>query len=80
MVCGTVIVCKCDHDGNPVGHPILYMNLYDFELLDKKITTLAANTKAKVMYAQCNFDGNEYLLHEDPVDVQKDSMTKTLDK
>ncbi len=39
--------------------------------LDGEVTLLTVNPIVQAMYAQCNLDGNEYLLLECFVDVQK---------
>ncbi len=73
LIHGTVKAHKRDLDANPIGHqsdnPLLDMQLYDVEFPNGEVTPLTANTIAQAMYAQCDFDGNEYLLHECFVDV-----------
>ncbi len=73
MMCGTVKACKYDCGSNPVGcrlvNLILDMCLYDLEFPDGEVTLLIANVLAQALYAQCNVDGNQYLLLECFVDV-----------
>ncbi len=75
---------KRDLDRNPVGHrsdnPILDTQLYDVKFPDGEVTPLTANAIAQAMYAQCNVEGNEYLLLDSFVDVQKDHTAISLDK
>ncbi len=70
--------------GNPIGYwsdnPILDTLLYKIELLDGKVTLLTVNMIVQAMYAQCNIDGNEYLILECFVDIQKDPTAISLDK
>ncbi len=84
MMQGTMKACKRDLDGNPIGrwldNPILDTRLYDVEFPDGEVTLLMANAIAQAMYVQCNVDGNEYLLLDSFVDVQKDHTTISLDK
>ncbi len=80
---GTVKACKQDLDGNPIGcqsdNPILDTHLYDMEFPDGKVAPLTTNMMAKAMYAQCDVDGNEYLLLECFIDIQKDTTAISLD-
>ncbi len=73
---GTEKVHKQDHYGNPIGcwshNPILDTRLYDIGFLDGEVSLQTANAIAQAMYAQCNMDGNKYLLLDCFVDVQKD--------
>ncbi len=82
MACGTLKPCKQDHDGNMIGYQldnlILDMSLYDLEFPDGEVISLTANTIAQAMYAQCNIDGNDYLLLECFVDIQEDSTAISL--
>ncbi len=84
MMQGTVKVRKWDPDGNPIGHwsdnPILDTQLYDVAFPDGEVTPLTANAIAQAMYVQCNIEGNEYLLLDSFVDVQKDHTAIRLDK
>ena len=47
--------------------------MYQVEFTGGKITELTANILAESMYAQCDADGNEYLLLDALVDYQKDN-------
>ncbi len=84
MMQGTVKARKQDLDGNLIGrrsdNPILDTLLYDIEFPDGEVTLLTANAIAQAMYAQCNVDGNEHLLLNSFVDVQKDHTAIGLDK
>ncbi len=80
----TVKALKRDLDGNPIGclsdNPILDRRLYDAEFPNGKVTWLTTNMIAQAMYAQCNVDGNEYLLLECFVNVQKDHTAISLNE
>ncbi len=82
-MCGTVKARKRDLDGNPIGcqsdNPILDTQLYDVKFPNGEVTPLTANAIAQAMYAQCDVDGNEYLLLKCFVDVQKDHTAISLD-
>ncbi len=77
---GTVKACKWNLDGNPIGrrsdNSILDTWLYGIKFLDGEAALLPANTIAQAMYAQCDVDGNEYLL----LNVQKDPTAISLVK
>jgi hypothetical protein len=81
---GRVVKRKRDDDGNIVGtanaNPILDTRVYKVMFHDGKVTELAANTIATSMYAQCDVDGNEYLLLEAFVDHQKSDTALTLEQ
>jgi hypothetical protein len=63
---GHVTSWKRDKDGNPVGlanaNPILNMHEYTLTFNDGDETVLNANLIAEAMYAQCDPDGNQYVL------------------
>jgi hypothetical protein len=63
---GCVTSWNRDKDGNPVGmanaNPILDMPEYTFTFNDGDETMLNANLIAEAMYAQCNPNGNQYVL------------------
>lgn len=84
MTCCTVKAHKQDLDGNPIGcrsdNPILDTCLYDMKFPDGEVTLLRANMIAKAMYSQCDVDGNEHLLLECFVDIQKDHTAISLDE
>ncbi len=69
---GRVTSQKRDKDGNPVGlanaNPILDMREYTFTFDDGDKTVLNANLIAEAMYAQCNPDGNQYVLLDSIID------------
>ena len=66
-----------DQDGNLVGTsnrvPILDTRLYEVEFPDGRIAEFSANAIAEHMYAQCDPDGNQYLLLDAIIDHQRDS-------
>jgi hypothetical protein len=63
---GRVTSQKRDKDGNPVelayANPILNTHEYTFTFNDGDKTMLNANLIAEAMYAQCDPDGNQYVL------------------
>ena len=65
-----VRVCKraCDNDGIPIGraneNPILDSSEYVVEFKDNTEEKLAANAIDQSMYAQCDSDGNTYVLFD----------------
>jgi hypothetical protein len=69
---GRVTSWKRDKDGNPVGlanaNPILDTHEYTFTFDDGDETMLNANLIAEAMYAQCNPDGNQYILLDSIID------------
>ena len=52
--------------------------MYQVKFAGGKVTELTANVIAESMYAQCNADGNEYLLLDVLVDYQKDDKAISL--
>ena len=68
MTKGQVIHWKSDVDGNQMSrsnkNPILDTHLYEVEFPWGESTELVANIIAESMCAQCDVDGNEYLLLE----------------
>jgi hypothetical protein len=69
---GHITSQKRDKDGNPVGlanaNPILDMREYTFTFNDGDETVLNANLIAEAIYAQCNPDGNQYVLLDSIID------------
>jgi len=61
-----------DPDGNLFGrldsNPIKDTHTYEVEFPGEEITEMTANAIAEAMYAQCDDDGNEYLLLDCIVD------------
>ena len=57
-----------DNDDNVIGHanknPILDTRGYVVEFEDGEQAELAANTIAQIMYAQCDPDGNHYVMFD----------------
>ena len=74
---GKVTRCARDRDGNLVGVssrvPILDTRLYEVEFPDGRTAEFSANAIAEHIYAQCDPDGNQYLLLDAIVDHKKDS-------
>ena len=79
---GDIRTCKVTRraryrDGNLVGTsnqmPILDTRLYEVEFIDGHTAEFSANAIAEHMYAQCDPDGNQYLLLDTITDHQKDS-------
>ncbi len=66
MTRGRVTAQKRDVDGNPMGrantNPILDTREYTVTFNDGDVTNLTANLIAESMYAQCDPDGNQYVL------------------
>ena len=71
MARGHVVAQSCDANGN--AHMNLFLNtrMYQVEFTGGKVTELTANVIAESMYAQCDADGNEYLLLKALVDDNK---------
>ena len=71
MVRGRVISRKRDADGNPTGrqhdNPILDTRAYNVQFDDGEISELAVNVIAENLYAQCDPEGNQYILLEGSV-------------
>jgi hypothetical protein len=69
---GRVTSQKRDKDGNPVGlanaNLILDTREYTFTFNDGDETVLNANLIAEAMYAQCDLDGNQYVLLDSIID------------
>jgi hypothetical protein len=72
LVKGRITSRKRDKDGNPIGlanaNPIFDMREYIFTFNDGDETVLNANLIAEAMYAQCNQDGNQYVLLASVID------------
>ena len=79
-----LVVCK-NHDAssNAFGRsnqkPILETHLYEVEFPGEEITELAANIIEESMYAQCNVDGNEYLLLQAVVDQRNNGSALSIE-
>ena len=75
MTRGRVTSRKRDADGNPKGranaNPILDTHEYTVIFEDDDVTKLTANLIAESMYAQCDPDGNQYVLLESLHDHQR---------
>ena len=79
---GKVISFKRDADGNIVGRAheklILDTRTYDAEFNNSTITELTANVIAKCLYAQCDLQGNRYVLLDCFIDIDKTSTALSL--
>ncbi len=80
---GRVTSRKRDKDGNPVGRanasPILDTREYTFTFNNGDETVMSANLIAEVMYAQCDPDGNQYVLLDSIIDHNRlDSAIRPL--
>ncbi len=80
---GRVTSRKRDKDGNPVGlanaNPILNTREYKFTFNNDDETVPNANLIAEAMYAQCDPDGNQYVLLDSIIGHrQLDAANKTL--
>ena len=82
---GRVTRRKRDADGNPIGRshnsPALDTRSYIVEFDDNDQAELTANLIAESMYAQCDPDGNQYLILADIVDHRSmDNVIKLNDQ
>ena len=82
---GRVTGRKQDIDGNPTGvanaNPILDTRDYVVTFDDGDVTELTANLIAESMYAQCDPDGNQYVLMDSIIDHRcLDTATKLSDQ
>ena len=76
---------KRDNDGNPVGltnaNPILDTREYTFTFDNGDETVLNANLIAEAIYAQCNLEGNQYVLLDSIIDHrQLDTAIRPFDQ
>ena len=78
-----VVNRKRDSDGNPIGrshtNPLLDTRQYKVEFPDGTEQEYAANIIAESMYAQCDSEGNQWLLMDSIVDHSKDGSAVSLD-
>ncbi len=76
MTTGKVKRRKRDIDGNIKGtahqNPILDTRTYEVEFPDGEVAEYAANAIAENMYAQCDLEGNQYLIMDSIVDHKTD--------
>ena len=72
---GRVLKRARDNDGNVIGRahekPILDTRQYIVEFEDGEEAELAANIIAQSMYAQCDPDGNQYVMFDSFVDFRR---------
>ena len=59
-------------------NPILDTKIYQVEFAGGKVTELTSNVIAESLYAQCNADGNEYLVLDVLVDYYKVNRVSSL--
>ncbi len=82
MTRGRVTARKRDSDGNPKGssndNPILDTCEYTVEFDDGDVSKLTANLIAESMYAQCDPDGNQYVLLDSLNDYRRLDTTLKL--
>ncbi len=75
MQTGKVKSRKRDKDGNIKGtknaNPILDTRQYEVEFPDGDIASYSANVIAESMHAQCDTDGNQFVLLDSLIDYQK---------
>ena len=73
---GRVVSRKRDGDGNPIGrksaNAAVDSRMYNVEFADGEVTELTANIIATTMIANCDEEGNEYLLLDSIVDFRRD--------
>ena len=71
-----VLCRKHDSNGLPVGtahkQPAMDTRVYEVRFPDGRTEELAANAITEALYAQCDPDGNEYVMLDAIVDFQKD--------
>ena len=76
LVPATVIGCKRDEQGNPVGvanaNCILDTRVYDVQFPDGHTETFAANVIAENIYSQLDSEGNRLLLIDEIIDHCRD--------
>ena len=77
MARGHVMARSRDANGNVMGrchtNLILDTRRYQVVIAGGKVTELTTNDIAESMYAQCNLEGNEYLLLDALVDYHRDN-------
>ena len=76
MRSGSVRARVTGPNGEPLGrrnnNPILDTRQYEVEFPDGTVSHYSANVIAENMYAQCDAEGNQFLLLDDIVDYKKD--------
>ena len=75
MARGCVVTQKRDHEGNPIGranqNPILDSRQYELEFNDGDVSELTANVTVQNIYAQCDPEGNQYVLLDSLLDFRR---------
>ena len=75
LVQGRVLKRARDNDNNVIGHanenPILDTRGYAVEFDDGEQAELSSNAIAQSMYAQCDPDGNQYVIFDSIVDFRR---------
>jgi hypothetical protein len=78
MTKGHVTAQKRDAEGNPKGranpNPILVTCEYTVTFDDGDVTDMTPNLIAESMYAQCDPDGNQYVLLDSLIDHSRIAM------
>eukprot|EP00804_Cyclotella_cryptica_P016777 CCRYP_002064-RA/>CCRYP_002064-RA protein AED:0.32 eAED:0.33 QI:0/0/0/1/1/1/2/0/448 len=82
MTRGKVVRRKRDAEGNPIGqannNPIMDTRQYEVQFADGEVTELTANAIAEAIFAQCDEDGNEYVLFDSFVYFRRDGTALSL--
>ena len=82
MARGHVVARSREAKGNVMGRshtsPILDTRMYQVEFAGSEVTELTTNIIAESMYAQCDPEGNEYLLLDALVDYHRDNKAISL--
>ena len=83
MAIGRVTKRARDSEGNPLGtsheNPILDTRQYIVEFNDGDEAELSANVIATNMYAQCDTDGNQYVLLDSLIDFSRSTTALCYD-
>ena len=83
MAMGRVIKRARDSDGNPLGtandNPIVNTRQYIVQFTDGDEAELAAYVIATNMYAQCDPDGNQYVLLDSLIDYRRSTTALCYD-
>ena len=78
------VVCQEHHaNGNLISgssqNPIVVINIYEVKFSGEEIVEHAANIIAESMYAQCDVNGNEYLLLKAFIDYRKNGSALSVE-
>jgi hypothetical protein len=79
----TVIGCKWDKSGNPIGvanaNPILDTRIYDVQFSDGHMETFAANVIAENIFSQLDNEGRRHLILDEIIDHRCDHRAISID-